>query len=93
MRLYNGEDHPPMRVAPSAELNAEQKEVLEQRSRARSLPVRVVERPSADSSPAERASFTSLVGRRVIDGAGHFLPREKPEAVSPAILELLGTAP
>ena len=52
-----------------------------------------IARPSADSSPAERASFTSLVGRRVIDGAGHFLPREKPDAVSSAILELLGTAP
>jgi pimeloyl-ACP methyl ester carboxylesterase len=51
-----------------------------------------IARPSADSSPAERASFTSLVARRVIDGAGHFLPREKPEAVSSAILELLGTA-
>jgi pimeloyl-ACP methyl ester carboxylesterase len=51
-----------------------------------------IARPSADSSPAERASFTSLVARRVIDGAGHFLPREKPEAVSSAILELLATA-
>jgi pimeloyl-ACP methyl ester carboxylesterase len=45
-------------------------------------------RPPADS-PAERASFTSLVARRVIAGAGHFLPREKPEAVSSAMLELL----
>jgi pimeloyl-ACP methyl ester carboxylesterase len=51
-----------------------------------------IARPSADSSPAERASFTSLVARRVIDGAGHFLPREKPEAVASAILELLATA-
>jgi pimeloyl-ACP methyl ester carboxylesterase len=46
-------------------------------------------RPPADS-PAERASFTSLVARRVIAGAGHFLPREKPDAVSSAMLELLG---
>ena len=45
-------------------------------------------RPPADS-PAERASFTSLVARRVIAGAGHFLPREKPAAVSSALLELL----
>jgi pimeloyl-ACP methyl ester carboxylesterase len=30
-----------------------------------------------------------LVARRVIAGAGHFLPREKPEAVSSALLELL----
>jgi pimeloyl-ACP methyl ester carboxylesterase len=45
-------------------------------------------RPAADS-PAERASFTSLVSRRIITGAGHFLPREKPDAVSQAMLELL----
>ncbi len=51
-----------------------------------------IARPPADSSPAERSSFTSLVARRVIDGAGHFLPREKPEAVSSGILEVLGKA-
>jgi pimeloyl-ACP methyl ester carboxylesterase len=28
----------------------------------------------------------------VISGAGHFLPREKPEVVSSAILEALGVA-
>jgi transposase len=33
-----------MRVAPAVELNRQQREVLEQRSRARSLPARVVER-------------------------------------------------
>jgi pimeloyl-ACP methyl ester carboxylesterase len=44
--------------------------------------------PPADS-PAERVLFTGLVARRVIEGAGHFLPREKPEAVSSALLELL----
>ena len=47
-------------------------------------------RPPADS-PAERAPFTARVARRVIAGAGHFLPREKPEAVSSAMLELLAT--
>jgi pimeloyl-ACP methyl ester carboxylesterase len=31
----------------------------------------------------------SLIARRVIDGAGHFLPREKPEAVSSALLEVI----
>jgi len=46
-------------------------------------------RPSAETTPAERAVFPSLVARRVIPGAGHFLPREKPEAVSSALLELL----
>jgi pimeloyl-ACP methyl ester carboxylesterase len=52
-----------------------------------------IARPPADASPGERASFPALVAHRVIAGAGHFLPREKPEAVSSAILELLGTAP
>jgi pimeloyl-ACP methyl ester carboxylesterase len=47
-----------------------------------------VARPPADS-PAERAMFTKLVARRVIPGAGHFLPRENPDAVSSALLELL----
>jgi pimeloyl-ACP methyl ester carboxylesterase len=47
-------------------------------------------RPSASATPAERASFGSLVARRVISGAGHFMPREKPDAVSSALLELLG---
>jgi pimeloyl-ACP methyl ester carboxylesterase len=45
-------------------------------------------KPPVDS-PAERAQFPALVARRVVAGAGHFLPREKPEAVSSALLELL----
>jgi pimeloyl-ACP methyl ester carboxylesterase len=45
-------------------------------------------RPPADT-PAERASFTALVARQVVAGAGHFLPREKPAVVSSAMLELL----
>ena len=44
--------------------------------------------PPADT-PAERASFTALVARKVIEGVGHFLPREKPGVVSSAMLELL----
>jgi pimeloyl-ACP methyl ester carboxylesterase len=47
-----------------------------------------VRRPQQDS-PAERAQFSSLLARRVVTGAGHFLPREKPEAVSSAMLELM----
>ena len=46
-------------------------------------------RPAPDITPSERAVFPSLVARRVIPGAGHFLPRENPEAVSSALLELL----
>jgi pimeloyl-ACP methyl ester carboxylesterase len=47
-----------------------------------------IARPAADS-PAERALFAKLAARRIVPGAGHFLPREKPEAVSSAMLELL----
>ncbi len=39
--------------------------------------------------PAERAMFSSFKGRRVVRGAGHFLPRERPDVVSSALLELL----
>jgi pimeloyl-ACP methyl ester carboxylesterase len=35
--------------------------------------------------------FASLVARRVIPGVGHFMPRERPEVVSSALLELLGS--
>ena len=45
-------------------------------------------RPSQDGT-ADRALFPKLVDRRIVPGAGHFLPREKPEAVSTALLELL----
>ena len=47
-----------------------------------------IARPAADS-PEERASFTSFRGRRIVAGAGHFVPREKPDAVASALLELL----
>ena len=47
-----------------------------------------IARPAADS-PEERASFTALRARRIVAGAGHFVPREKPDAVSSAMLELL----
>ena len=48
-----------------------------------------IARPAPEASPAERALFTALAARRVVAGSGHFMPREKPEAVSSAILELL----
>ena len=44
--------------------------------------------PPADT-PAERALFTARAGRRVVAGAGHFMPREQPGVVSSALLELL----
>jgi pimeloyl-ACP methyl ester carboxylesterase len=46
-------------------------------------------RPAPEPNAAERSSFTTLVARRVVAGAGHFMPREKPDAISGALLELL----
>ena len=46
-------------------------------------------RGAAEASPAERAVLPKLMAHRVIPGAGHFLPREKPEAVSAALVEVL----
>jgi pimeloyl-ACP methyl ester carboxylesterase len=46
-------------------------------------------RTPAAQDPNEGVTFAKLVARRVIDGAGHFMPRETPEAVSSALLELL----
>ena len=51
-----------------------------------------IARPPAESTPAERAVFSNLVARRVVDGVGHFMPREKPEAVSAAMLELMSAS-
>ncbi len=50
-----------------------------------------VARPPLDS-PGERVMFPALKARRVVRGAGHFLPREKPRAVSSAMLELLAAS-
>ncbi len=47
-------------------------------------------RPTADGA-ADRRLFPKLVDRRIVAGAGHFLPREKPEALSSALLQLLRT--
>lgn len=51
-----------------------------------------IARAAMESTPAERAALTSLVAHRVVAGAGHFMPREKPEAVSSAMLELLAAS-
>ena len=50
-----------------------------------------IARPAAEN-PGDRTQLSSLVARRVIPGAGHFLPREKPDAVSAAILEVLAAS-
>ncbi len=45
--------------------------------------------PAAEASAGERSAFASLLARRVIPGVGHFMPRERPEAVSSALIEVL----
>ena len=45
-------------------------------------------RPSADPS-GDQERFPSLVARRIVDGAGHDLPAQRPDAVVAALLELL----
>ena len=47
-----------------------------------------IARPAAEN-PNERNQLPGLIARRVIAGAGHFLPREKSDVVSSAILEAL----
>ena len=49
-----------------------------------------VARTPPDAS-VDSAVFTSLVGRQIVEGAGHFLPRERPDVVSAAILKALET--
>lgn len=46
-------------------------------------------RPAVDVSPAERAVFVKLIARRVVQGVGHFMPREAPAEMSSALLQLL----
>lgn len=41
------------------------------------------------SEASDRTSFSGLLERRVVEGAGHFLPRERPAEVSSAILQVL----
>ena len=45
-------------------------------------------RPSPNAAGDQRR-FTKLKARRIVEGAGHDLPAQKPEAVSAALLELL----
>ena len=46
-------------------------------------------RAAAEITAAERAVMPKLVAKRIVEGAGHFVPHEKPDAVASALLELL----
>jgi pimeloyl-ACP methyl ester carboxylesterase len=48
--------------------------------------------PARESNPAEQSAFRALRARRVIDGVGHFMPRERPDVVASALIELLSDA-
>ena len=45
-------------------------------------------RPSRDPA-GDQERFPNLVARRIVDGAGHDLPTQRPDAVSSSLLELL----
>jgi pimeloyl-ACP methyl ester carboxylesterase len=47
-------------------------------------------RPPAAITAAERATLPNLVDKRIVEGAGHFVPHETPEAVASALLDVLG---
>jgi pimeloyl-ACP methyl ester carboxylesterase len=47
-------------------------------------------RPAPEITAAERATMPKLIDKRIVEGAGHFVPHEKPEAVASALLDLLG---
>ena len=46
-------------------------------------------RQSAEITAGERAIMTKLVDKRIVEGAGHFVPHEKPEPVAQAVLDVL----
>lgn len=48
----------------------------------------VAGRPRADDG-GDRALFSTLIERRVVEGVGHFMPRERPDVVASALLLLL----
>jgi pimeloyl-ACP methyl ester carboxylesterase len=47
-------------------------------------------RPAPAITDAERATFPRILDKRIVAGAGHFLPHEKPEAVASALIDALG---
>ncbi len=49
-------------------------------------------KPAPETTDAERNAFPKLVARRVVAGAGHFVPHEAPQAVSDALIEVLAAA-
>lgn len=48
----------------------------------------VAGRPRPDDK-ADKTVFATLIERRVVEGVGHFMPRERPDVVADALLQLL----
>jgi pimeloyl-ACP methyl ester carboxylesterase len=48
--------------------------------------------PSPQITAADRATLPKIVDKRIIGGAGHFLPHEKPEAMATALLDVLAAS-
>ena len=44
--------------------------------------------PPSTNAAADKANFSQLIDRRIVQGAGHFMPREKPEAVATALVDV-----
>ena len=49
-------------------------------------------KPAPETTDAERNAFPKLVARRVVAGAGHFVPHEAPQAVADALIEVLAAS-
>lgn len=49
-------------------------------------------RQAAEVSAGERRSFPKLIDKRIVEGAGHFIPHEAPAAVATAILAAIAAS-
>jgi len=49
-------------------------------------------RPAPEITTAERTSFPKLVDKRILEGAGHFVPHEKPAAFATAMIDVLAAS-
>ncbi len=48
--------------------------------------------PTAEITQADRAVMPQLIDKRLVPGAGHFVPHEKPEPVAQALIDVLARA-
>lgn len=48
--------------------------------------------PASGLPVGERTLFPNLVDKRIVEGAGHFVPHEKPEAVATALLDVIAAS-